>query len=235
MWLLHEMKCDKNFDILELRTLTIVSWYHFIISGSRWTSSPGCRSSRSPQMISDPRQVRKYHDQNIVFLKRKWSSKNIIQLSLLKNWNDLSFNCVETGSSWGSNLTSCKKWLGEQETTLERDKKSKKRQHILMSPLFYRASPAVAARPTQTRPPGSCLWAASAGKLTRSGSGSILVSSGPWQTCWWWRTPSLRWDTVTIMTSVTWPVMQIQPRKGQYLASSHLSPWVRGRKSVLMW
>ena len=135
MWLLHEMKCDKNFDILELRTLTIVSWYHFIISGSRWTSSPGCRSSRSPQMISDPRQVRKYHDQNIVFLKRKWSSKNIIQLSLLKNWNDLSFNCVETGSSWGSNLTSCKKWLGEQETTLERDKKtkSKKRTHSNVS------------------------------------------------------------------------------------------------------
>ena len=83
-----------------------------------------------------------------------------------------------------------------------------------MSPLFYRASPAVAARPTQTRPPGSYLWAASAGRLTRSGSGSILVSSGPWQTCWWWRTPSLRWDTVTIMTPVTWPVMQIQPRRG---------------------
>ena len=58
-----------------------------------------------------------------IYLARNRSKVKIIQLSFLKNWNDLaSFNCVGTGSPRGSNLTSCKKWLGEQETTLERHK-----------------------------------------------------------------------------------------------------------------
>ena len=104
-----------------------------------------------------------------------------------------------------------------------------RKRQILISPLFYRASPAAAARPTQTLPPGSCLWAASAGRQTRSGSGSILVSSGPWQTCSWWRTPSLRWETVTTMTchvtcdantaedrgeDITWPPATCPPELG---------------------